>query len=488
MRGLMLQGTLTIVAACQPFPTPLPVPPGQPPPPAPPVRSVTLTASGGQAVIDFRSDAAGEVLLSATGSATGVSWESATATSAVVSMFVDGRHVTDDVVMSAEPVTRRFFLGRLAAGPHTLRLLYAADRSPAKAARVTLSGIRFQTITPGDPAYAAVAHAPVLHGRVVTSTLPGAPEAPFQNAVTDTPLLAWHTEAAGSAPGRRRLEYTVLWSGEDGGTAAPALMALWGRTTDIEWIYRVEVDAAGAAVPGTAAFQAPKHADTVFRGRYEGSHPVLGTCTLNNNVCDGVEAPMRFTLAPADRLDPRTQARELMMDRNPWTYQIMAAELRRERRTAGSPIPFVQIHDPRDHLYLVVDKRTVGGPANTDAAWVGLAVGVRLAGDWWLHRSDQVMSVLAVPGWSVRRDGPVATAVRLPAGKTVDDVVAVEAIRVVGAGADTGASVEVLGVARAFMLDRAGLPGPALGPGRFTTPVRLTRAAPTARIFPAPPS
>jgi hypothetical protein len=164
----------------------------------------------------------------------------------------------------------------------------------------------------------------------------------------------------------------------------------------------------------------------------------------------------------------------------------MAAELRRERRAAAIPIPFVQIHDPRDHLYLVVDKRTVGGPANTDAAWVGLSVGVRLAGDGWLYRSDQVVSVWAIPTWSLRRDGPVATAVRLPAGTTIDKVVAVEAIRVVGAGADTGAAVDVLGVARAFLLHRASLPGTALG--RFATPVRLTRAAPTARIYPAPAS
>ena len=40
----------------------------------------------------------------------------------------------------------------------------------------------------------------------------------------------------------------MIWSNEDGGTNTPALMARWGRTTDIEWIYRVVLDRAGAIV------------------------------------------------------------------------------------------------------------------------------------------------------------------------------------------------------------------------------------------------
>lgn len=59
-----------------------------------------------------------------------------------------------------------------------------------------------------------------------------------------------------SAPGHRVLEYSLVWSNEDGGTDTPALMARWGRSTDIEWIYRVEVDQAGNRVPGTAVYQA----------------------------------------------------------------------------------------------------------------------------------------------------------------------------------------------------------------------------------------
>ena len=72
------------------------------------------------------------------------------------------------------------------------------------------------------------------------------------------------------------IEYSVVWSNEDGGTGASAglLMAQWGRTTDIEWIYRVEVDAKGRRVPGSGVFQSPNHGTTTFRGRYDGTHPL----------------------------------------------------------------------------------------------------------------------------------------------------------------------------------------------------------------------
>jgi hypothetical protein len=49
------------------------------------------------------------------------------------------------------------------------------------------------------------------------------------------------------------LQYSIIWSNEDGGTNTPQLMARWGRSTDIEWIYRVEVDQNANRVPGVMA-------------------------------------------------------------------------------------------------------------------------------------------------------------------------------------------------------------------------------------------
>jgi hypothetical protein len=36
---------------------------------------------------------------------------------------------------------------------------------------------------------------------------------------------------------------------------------------------------------------------TLFTGTYERDRPRLQTCTLNNNVCDHVDGPMRFSLS-----------------------------------------------------------------------------------------------------------------------------------------------------------------------------------------------
>ena len=47
-------------------------------------------------------------------------------------------------------------------------------------------------------------------------------------------------------------------------------------------------------VPGTAVFQSAGHGTAAFAGTYDGQHPLLQTCTLNNNVCDTVDDPMRF--------------------------------------------------------------------------------------------------------------------------------------------------------------------------------------------------
>ena len=57
---------------------------------------------------------------------------------------------------------------------------------------------------------------------------------------TDLPLLMWY-EVVPTARGRQ-YRYSVIFSNEDGGTQTDRLMATWGRTTDIEFIYGVEVD------------------------------------------------------------------------------------------------------------------------------------------------------------------------------------------------------------------------------------------------------
>ncbi|WP_331767239.1 hypothetical protein [Embleya sp. NBC_00896] len=431
---------------------------------------------GRPVVIPFGTARDGEGFVSLTVAAPGIDWGTPGAESAVLQLFVDDRPAGDVVVFGSTPTERSFALGALRKGRHKLTIRYAADRSSPAGSVVRVSRVRTDTVAENDRDHAVAANAPVLYGRSIAG-VPGGATGPFQNAVSDTPVLAWHQQAPAATPGHRVLTYTIVWSNEDGGTSTPALMARWGRTTDIEWAYRVEVDRQGRAVPGTAFFQSPNHGTTPFAGRYEDGHPLLQTCTLNNNLCDVVDNPMRFAPAALERLvDPTRTAREEMVDRHPWVYPVMTDEVRREGRVVADPPADTTtlIADPRDYLYAVVRKSTAA-PAPGAVGWVGVTLGVRLKGDPTLYRSDR-----GRVDWSLQRDDPAATTVRLPAGTKVSDIVEVVAIRTV-AGTDTGAAVTVHGVNRAFLLGADDRPG-----RRVSVPAgsaTLTATAPEAVLY-----
>jgi hypothetical protein len=441
-------------------------------------RRVAVTRDDHDAVVHFRTRVAGEELVDVTAAAPGISWAQSGAESAVMRLSLDGKYVTDDVVMASTPITRSFDLGTLQAGRHELRMHFDAAASSEPAEVVYVTRTHLHAVPVGSPDYVALSHSPVLYGRSGAGV--NADESgPYQNAVTDTPLVAWHEDTPASTPGDRILTYSIIWSNEDGGTSTPALMAQWGRTTDIEWIYHVEVDASGHTVPGTANFQSPAHGTTAFAGTYEGDRPLLQTCTLNNNVCDKVDDPMRFSLSTAEPLDSSTQAREQVMDANPWTYRIMAEEIRREGKVVANPDPAqtVLIADPDDYLYLVVRKQTFGAP-NDGILFVGLAIGVRLVGDPTLYTSNH-----GHPAWSLQRDGAAATTVQLPPGTRPSDIAEIDAIRV-PAGKDSGASIQVDAINRAFFLNGHDMPRHSFLSG--PTPATLTVASPTAILYAAP--
>jgi hypothetical protein len=389
----------------------------------------------------------GEAVVDLTAAAPGTDWAVAGSESAVVSISVDDRYATDLVVSGRQPLARQLALGRLAKGSHTLRLRFAKERSAAAGRSVELDRLRVSTYAPGSSDYLALRYAPVVYGRKVADL-----GSPYQNATTDTPLIAWHQTAPAATPGHTTITYSVVWSNEDGGTNTPALMARWGRTTDIEWIYAVEVDQHGNRVAGSDTYQAANHQTLHFSGRYEGDHALLETCTSNNNMCDVVDDPMRFFLSALPTL-PAGEARESVMDANPWTYEIMAKEMLREGKieaaSAGTPAT-PEVSDQRNYLYAVVKKAT--DAVNTGASYVGVSLGVRLAGGDTVYLSHH-----ADPTWSLQRDDPAATTVELPAGTTADDIAEITARRVV-VGTDTGAAVHVTAIKRGFFLGQDYLP------------------------------
>lgn len=269
----------------------------------------------------------------------------------------------------------------------------------------------------------------------------------------------------------------MVWSNEDGGTDTPALMARWGRTTDIEWIYRVEVDASGRRVDGTAVYQAPMHLTLKFTGRYEGDHPLLQTCTQNNNMCDvsSPDPPLRFLLDAAGTR-PDGRAREVVMDREPWTYRIAAQEMVREKKIENPSDPATrEVGDQRTYLFVEFAKTT--GAATGSGSVPGVALGVRLKSDpSRLYRSDH-----DEPTWSIDRDGAVATTVELPEGTRVSDIAGIEALRRPTGTGDNGAPATVTSINRGFFLDDSFLPQPSSVEWKGS--VTLTQANPSAVLW-----
>jgi hypothetical protein len=195
---------------------------------------------------------------------------------------------------------------------------------------------------------------------------------------TDLPLAMYAEDTRVDGTGVVR--YSVIFSNEDGGTATPALLARWGRTTDIEMAYEEEWRG-GKLV--SARYQAPDHHVIEYAGTRQGQHPSLVDATLNNVFLDRGRTAVRVTMVPIVA-DLQSATRESVMDRQPWIYRRMANELQEEGKAAV-------FGDVREYLY--VDARlTLSG-----SAVAALARGVD--GTW--RSSDRGLKDLAVDrnGW-----------------------------------------------------------------------------------------
>ncbi len=311
-------------------------------------------------------------------------------------LFLDDEYRQDLLLVPAGGLlTYQTVLGRVDKGARSLRL------EQYGCSVVEVEAVSLKTYSGADEAFRVLAHSPFVYLRSDSVT-----------NCTDIPLLMCH-ELLPSGGGTR-IRYTVLFSNEDGGTPAPALMARWGRTTDIEWIYAVDVDAQGDVL--SERYQGPGHSAPRFRGQRIGSHPLFAISTTNNMVSPATEGDVRVGLCPLATL-PADEPREAMMEVNPWTFRIMAEELYREGKIeAVASASTIAVSDPRNYLYCDVDCSELGrGEA---------AVEVVLR-DGRSFRSDHGMSMGLTSRHGVRR-----TTVELPPGTSGPDVSRVYAVDV----------------------------------------------------------
>ena len=334
---------------------------------------------------------AGEAVATMSAGCRGCDWGVAGREAVALKLSVDGTYSQHLLLTRGESAADyEMMLGHLSAGTHRLTIERDAQLSAKDAGEVLVKAVNVRIIDRRSPLYHSFASAPILHAR------PGSLE-----RFSDVPLLMYVEQRP-----RDGLAYTVIFSHEDGGTPADRLMATWGRSTDIEYVYGVDARARGGE------YQGRDHAILPFRGSRSGAHPLLWVATDNNMVSDtGPQDAVRF--APAPQLFQLTDvSREAVMDSNPWLYALSASELRREGRIdPDAPAGSGKVADPRTFVVL---------EACGDLQDATLAFDVGTTGPGgemtWLP-SDR-----AEPTFRIARSGCFRSAVRVPAGTTPDQI------------------------------------------------------------------
>jgi len=355
----------------------------------------------------------------------------------VWSIWIDGARSHEILLFpGAGPPRYDSLLGPLGVGRHSVELRPSEFWAPAGC--VTLQRVEVKAVDALAPAFAMYRHAPVLELRADTI-----------GEESDLPLYAYAEPVEGN--GGAGWRYTVVFSNEDGGTPTRALLARWGRTTDIEQVYEVTASAGGVV---REEFQGPDHATRAFTGRRQGEAPVLLVATLNNMVLDRGRSLAAVRPVP-ELVDLSRATRESTMDRRPWVYRVMANELEAEGRIADdAPLddqwPRVA-PGPASHVYVEARLRLDRAVA---VAWVTDRAGRR----FWSHYGKLPLAV--------DRNGWVRSAVALgpdPLGSVAE----IGWACLPAPAAEPGGSCEIE-ASRAFVLTDGYTPGPNLvSPGRF---------------------
>ncbi len=358
---------------------------------------VCVNHSYAQTLIEktFKFESEAEAVLKLNASSPGANWAVKGSEAATVTLEIDGKYNQDIILFSgAENFDYRVLPGRLSAGEHQLRVALNASQSAPNASKAVINAAAIAPKIQGNSQEPlAFAHAPILYARPDTV-----------GKFSDVPLLMWYEIIKdGSA---QTIRYSIIFTNEDGGTQTAALMARWGRVTDIEWICEVKLDEQGKVL--SEVFQGTNHRTLPFTGRHEAQHPVYIVASRNNNFSDQLPETLpalRFALAPV-AFDTANNSREVLMDQNPWTYRLMYEEMLREGKIAndseviGAAGLGIKMLDPRRYLYFD------GASINTNSA---LSFAVKLKGDAHWYASDLGQSYFRID-----RSGWFRSTVRLP--------------------------------------------------------------------------
>ncbi len=357
-------------------------------------------------------------------------WTIPESESAVLTIYIDSTYSfqNQDIVLfkGDELFVYKVSLGRMNSGSHTIEVYFNGDKSPPGAQFVYLDDFSLIPIALKSRDYDVFRFSPVLYGRDLVSE--------DESVHTDVPLLMWHE--VDTVESDKWIEYSMIWSNEDGGTNSISLMSRWGRTTDIEWIYKVKIDPGGNVLE--EYFQGPGHSTSYFQGNRINDHPVLKTVTINNMVSDEGESDYKFFLSP-EKSKQEIHSREILMDDDPWTYEIMALEMIAEGKYESPADPISPaVSDARNYLYLEFNTQMAGNG-------IRLTFAAKLKNDpFWYYSDHGLSSIGAVNAGGWRR-----STIELWEGTTLDDL---DSLQILGS-ASGSFSITFEELSKVFLLD-----------------------------------
>jgi hypothetical protein len=385
----------------------------------------------------FRVDEPGEVIASFIVECGACAWEVEGREAVVLIVTLDDQRSRQVPIVAGTGVQYRVAVGAVQPGTHLLRIDEDANLT-ARALRghnaAFVRSIQIEQLHSSSPEYEPLSLAPIVYARPNTV-----------GRFTDVPVFIWYEREA--TPRGTRYRYSVIFTNEDGGTPADRLMATWGRTTDIEYVYGVEVNRDGSIT--NEEIQGPKHEMLPFRGTREARHPLLWVTTDNNMVEDHGTTTVRYAPAPV-AFPLQNISREEVMDANPWLYELAAKELTREGKIVEEALPGKGIiQDPRRFIY-------IEGCGDVGAA--ALAFGVRVKDTW-------IPSDRGIPEYRIVRDGCFRAAIPLPLSASELDIRALRAQayeRPDQKAHGTSSPVHLMRINKVFTLDDRYRPGKSL--------------------------
>lgn len=374
-------------------------------------------------------------------------WGSQGRESMVISAFVNNEYRHDITVFSAvnvfnsnkcyadkeQEVYCNYYanMGYLEAGSHTLVLLFNPARSPVKDLKISVNKEGIKPVPSRDEAdKLARGFSPIIIGRA------GGGRIEPENSYNDVPLGLFY-DISGPKE-RATITYYMVFSNQDGGIGVlPSLMmARYGRTTDIKWIYRVTRDDSGGILEEYHDWQT--HQAERFEGhrRGEGDHPILFVASEGNLFSDNIEdikeimpdlsemdtpsldsiniedlyagdfsrlvSTMVFMPIPRRINLSRGHVEEIMND-HPEYYNISYLEMKREGKVeekAGEDheLTIPGLGDPRDYLYIDFSTEFNQGDLRFKVIYEG----------------EEFFSDHQMPAYQIARTGWNRTSVRLP--------------------------------------------------------------------------